>query len=180
MILTASKLKKILNYNMFTGYLTWKQSMRNGSVKKGSIAGSIDHGYIRINIKGKKYSAHRLAWLYMTGKFPTKGIDHKDRIKHHNWWSNLRLLSNSNNQKNTGNWTNNTSGIKGVCWHKLSNKWEARIRIGKTKFLGLYKNFDDAVCARLAGEQCLEWDKYNKTSPAYQYVQKMLKENYDY
>lgn len=69
----------------------------------------------------------------------------------------------------------NTSGIKGVVWHKRHEKWMARIKVnGKLKYLGYYTDFDDAVCARLSAEQCLDWAGCDSSSPAYKHVQRML------
>lgn len=51
---------------------------------------------------------------------------------------------------------NNTSGIKGVSWHKRSGKWVARIQIrGKIINLGYYKNPEDAAAARKQAEEKL-------------------------
>lgn len=176
--LTQKRLKEILHYDPETGVFTWLVDRGNNAVK-GLTAGYLDQrGYIYIGISGKLYRAHRLAWLYMEGFFPRNiGIDHEDQIKHHNWWSNLRLASQQCNMRNCGNPKNNTSCVKGVCWDKWSQKWRARVRVlGKQIYLGLYKSFDNAVCARLAGEQCLNWEGCDSNSPAYKYVQNMLKE----
>jgi hypothetical protein len=35
-------------------------------------------------------------------------------------------------------------------------------------------DFDEAVCTRLAGEQCLNYDSCDTNSTAYQYVQQLL------
>lgn len=49
---------------------------------------------------------------------------------------------------------NNKSGHKGVWWDKKRQEWEAFIRIhGKRKYLGRYKNFEDAVKARKRAEE---------------------------
>jgi Fe-S oxidoreductase len=78
--------------------------------------------------------------------------------------------------RNTGNHKNNISGVKGVWWNKNRKRWNAYIFVNtKLKYLGAYKNFDEAVCTRLAIEQCLNWDGCDSNSPAYQYVQKILK-----
>jgi len=172
--ITRKQLKENLDYNKKTGDLIWKIS-RPG-VKKGTIAGTNNNGYINVRIFRKAYGAHRLIWLWMTGYLP-KGIDidHKDRIRYHNWWSNLRLSSRQCNIRNTGNRKNNTSGIKGVYWDKIIKKWGAYIIVNyKQKNLGKYLDFDNAVCARLAGEQCLGWSGCDDNSPAYQYVKEML------
>ena len=49
---------------------------------------------------------------------------------------------------------NNTSGIRGVSWHKGLQKWQARITIkGKTVSLGYYNNIEDAAAARKEAEE---------------------------
>ena len=175
--LTQKRLKEVLHYNPETGIFTWRIATAK-SIKIGDIAGCKGkQGYIPINVDNKRYYSHRLAWLYIHGYFPEHGLDHKDRIKHHNWIDNLREVSQQCNLRNTINSKNNTSNVKGVHWNKNANKWEARIKVNsKVKYIGIYKSFDEAVCARLAGEQCLDWADCDSSSPAYKYVQEMLKE----
>lgn len=172
--LSYEELHEQLMYNPWTGYFYWKVSNTN-SVHINDIAGSKHKkGYIMIGINGIRIYAHRLAWFYIYGYMPEHGIDHKDRIKHHNWILNLREATQQCNTRNTGNRKNNTSGIKGVSWHKKTNRWKSSISSNKEKSLGAYKDFDDAVCARLAGEQCLDWEGCDSCSPAYQYVKENI------
>ena len=172
--LTQKRLKEVLFYDPKIGDFIWKIS--TGNVKIGDIASCLNfYGYIRISVDGVRYKAHRLAWLYEYGYFPENDLDHIDRIKTNNRIKNLREASRSCNMRNTGNQKNNTSGIKGICFDKANNKWESRIKVNRiTKHLGRYKDFNDAVCARLAGEQCLNWSSCDSNSPAYQYVKKHI------
>ncbi len=173
--LTQEKLKELFFYDPLVGYFTRKCD-RGNRWYKGDIAGYIGDRYLRIQIEGKNYQAHRLAWLYVYGYFPESDIDHIDRNKTNNKIANLRGVSRSCNIRNTGNTVTNTSGVKGVSYYKSRNRWVVRIRNGKIeKHVGYYKNFDNAVCARLAAEQCLNWSNCDSSSPAYQYVQEMLK-----
>lgn len=175
--LTQEKLKRLLDYDPGTGVFTWKEKYSR-KVVVGREAGSIrsDNGYRVIRIDGALYFAHRLAWFWMEGYFPKEiYIDHIDKDPLNNQFSNLRLVSNQCNIRNCGNRLDSSSGVKGVSWHKCNQGWAANITVnGKLKFLGVYKDFADAVCARLAGEQCLNWEGCDSSSPAYQYVQKML------
>ena len=174
-LVTYDELHRQLAYDPLTGLFYWKVSNSNRG-RIGNIAGSLNtDGYIRIGINHRRYLAHRLAWFYVHGYYPENRIDHKDQIRHHNWIKNLREASQSCNIINTGNLKNNTSGIKGVGWHKQNSVWQVNIKVNqKRKNLGYYKNFDNAVCARLAGEQCLEWEKCNSNSSAYKYVQENI------
>lgn len=48
---------------------------------------------------------------------------------------------------------NNTSGVKGVCWHKRMGKWHATIGFKGVRYsLGYYDRLEDAAAARKAAE----------------------------
>jgi len=138
----------LLHYDPETGLFTWKVK-RKGTNGVGSIAGKTDtYGYVQITIDGNVYLAHRLAWFIMTGKWPENEVDHKDTIKNNNKWENLREADDSQNGANRNIYSNNKSGIKGVCWHKASNKWLAQIRKNKKcMHLGLFSDINDAAKA---------------------------------
>lgn len=171
-MITQKEIRRLFSYNRKTVILRWKVKSSK-RVNVGDEAGcKRPDGYIQIIINKKKYLAHRIIWCGKYGYFPENMIDHKDKIPWHNWISNLRESSNQCNIRNTGNFSNNTSGVKGVFKQNTTNKWIANIRINnKLHHLGLYKSFDDAVCARLAGEQCVGWNGCDSNSPAYKYVQ---------
>lgn len=90
--LTRNRLWAVLNYNPISGLFYWKCKDKLGShVIIGNVAGGLDEkGYIRIRIDGKKYRAHRLAWLYTFGVWPTLQIDHINRVRDDNRICNLR------------------------------------------------------------------------------------------
>jgi len=168
--ISYSELHRVLHYDELTGIFRWKIDIAY-NVKKGTIAGTKNlNDYICIWLNNKKYAAHILAWFYVHGYWSEYILDHKDRVRSNNAMSNLREVSQSCNLRNTGNAKDNTSGVKGVSWSKKMKKWKSSIL---RKHLGYYKDFDDAVCARLAGEQCLDWANCNLDSPAYLYVQNM-------
>ena len=170
-LIIHKELKRQLSYNALTGIFKWKVSTNN-AITIGDIAGHAeDSGYISITVNGVFYFAHRLAWFYYYGYWPENQIDHRDRIRYHNWILNLREVSNQCNQRNRGNSKNNTSGVKGVSWSKEKEKWISYVYLNSNyKNLGYYKEFDNAVCARLAGEQCVNWAGCDSESPAYLYV----------
>ena len=176
MKLTQERLKEVLDYNPETGIFVRKITVSSNAIV-GDIAGNIGNvGYFRISIDNKSYLSHRLAWLYIYGYFPETYIDHINRIKPDNRIENLREVSGTCNVRNMGNRISNKSGVKGVQWDYERKKWHVRIAINqKTKHVGRYISFDEAVCARLAAEQCLDWNRCDSNSPAYQYVQEMLK-----
>jgi len=62
--------------------------------------------------------------------------------------SNLRPATNAENMRNRTRYTSNTSGFKGVTWHKQTRKWQAQINIEKrSRYLGLYDTPETAALA---------------------------------
>jgi hypothetical protein len=150
--LTADRLREVLHYEPESGVWTWIKPNSN-SIKAGSIAGTIHPktGYRQIRIDRKSYQSIRLAHLWMTGEWSLHDMDHIDRCRTNDKWSNIRPATRSQNTANRGIQSNNTSGFKGVSWNKRSRKWEARIRQnGKYKFLGNFDNPSDASAAYVA------------------------------
>src|SRR5712692_928690 len=106
---------------------------------KSDIAGYRDgDGYLRIGICGGQYRAHRLAWLYMTGKWPIDQIDHKNAVKNDNRWKNLREATCAiNNQNKRKALRNNRTGFLGVS--RNGKGFIAQIKINeKRRNLGTY------------------------------------------
>jgi hypothetical protein len=141
--LTAERLREVLHYNPETGVFTRLKTEKNW--RSGDIAGGFRAGYIQIRVDGAKYSAHRLAWLYAYGVNPIDEIDHIDGNKSNNALSNLRQATHAENQQNKPIQKNNSSGFVGICWHKGSGKWHAKIQhMGRSMFLGQFDKKEDA------------------------------------
>ncbi len=147
-MLTQSRLKELLHYDPETGDFIWLEYLSSRS-NIGHEAGCIKHGYRYIGINNVQYSAHRLVFLYLYGKFPPYQVDHINGIKDDNKRINLRRVDQSENLKNAAISKNNTSGFVGVCWHKRAKKWRAVIySCGKNITLGAFDNVEDAIEAR--------------------------------
>lgn len=145
MALTAKRLRECVDYNPATGVFTWINASGRRT-KNGDRAGSFNRaiGYRVIGIDGVRYYEHRLAWLWMTGAWPEKDIDHKNRNKSDNRWENLREATMAQNIANIGSWRHNTSGLKGAHWSKAAQRWSSRL--GK-RHLGLFDTKEDAHAA---------------------------------
>ena len=141
-MLTDDRLHKLLDYSEKTGVFTWLIAARG---RVGDVVGWIDEqGYRRIRIDGVVYKAHRLAFLYMNGEWPTAQVDHKTGARDDNRWSNLRTATHAQNCTNRRVQVN--SGIKGA--YKRNHKWLASIRIdGRTFRLGLFDTREEAGLA---------------------------------
>ncbi len=151
-MLTQALLKYHLTYEPLTGIFKWKVPT-NTRIRTGDIAGTINY-YTAIELLGKKYPAHRLAWLYIYGSMPNLMIDHKDRNKLNNRLDNLRIATRSQNGINSKLSVQNTSGSKGVTWGKDKNRWRAYIVVNhKLIHLGHYRFKEHATNARLKAER---------------------------
>ena len=146
--MTQKQLREILRYDPETGHFTYLVS--RGPVRAGSRAGTVQRCggglYVRIQIDGYCYLAHRLAYFYMTDKWPTEMIDHWDLDGTNNCWSNLRPASRSQNGANGNAYRSNQLGIKGVF--QKGNRFIASIKVnGKQRYLGSYGTSGEAADA---------------------------------
>ena len=109
--------------------------------------------YFRSTINKKTVLLHR--FIMGLSNDSNLVVDHINT--HHredNRKSNLRIVSNSENQMNHKLFKNNTSGTSGVDWLKKSNLWRSRIEINNQSItLGYYKNKEDAIKARKEAEE---------------------------
>ena len=156
-MITQKYLKSLLQYDPRTGIFTWRKSTAK-CVQVGMKAGHhAISGYYFIRIHGKNYRAHRLAWLYIFGQYPTSELDHINRIKHDNRICNLRAATISENRINTKLHAHNTSGYRGVQY--VYNKWKAKIHYQKHQYyLGTYNTKEAAALAYNQAAQQLYGD----------------------
>lgn len=157
MALTAERLRQVLNYEPETGAFTWLVRTSNRA-KVGAVAGAVGkrHGYRLIGVDGTLYRANRLAWLYMTGGWPPEHVDHANGRRDDDRWENLRAAGHSQNLANAKRPRHNTSGLKGVHFHKQSGLWRARIcKDRKHNSLGLFQTKEAAHAAYCVAAQKL-------------------------
>jgi len=136
--------------------LSWLPRDKKSNGQKDYKCGSVriePFGYksyklsITYNKKQFTISCSRIVFFLANGFF-TKGkmIDHIDGDSLNNKLENLREATRSQNAQNSKIAKNNTSGHKGVSWHKKTGKWAVKVRLkGKHIYLGVYKNLEDAI-----------------------------------
>ena len=149
-IICADHVRAALDYDLATGIFRWRGGRgRCGPVAPGSIAGRIaSNGYVEITIQKRHYGAHRLAWLYVHGRWPEGTIDHRDGVKTNNWIDNLREATEAQNRANIERHGRNTSGHKGVHYSQRDKRWIAKISVsGKLIQLGRFKDKASAISA---------------------------------
>lgn len=108
------------------------------------------YGYIVSSYeRGKSLWLHRV--LLGLGRNDPE-VDHKNRNTLDNRKANLRLATSSQNSQNMAIGRSNTSGYKGVSWHKQSQKWESYLDLNcKRIHLGMFDSKKDAAMAYNAG-----------------------------
>jgi len=159
-------LKTCLQYEPETGTFRWRRRPVDhfsdkrianafNSTWPGRRAGSVKKdGRTDIYVSGMRLKAHRLVWLFETGAWPAKHLDHINGDPSDNRICNLREATDSQNGFNRGPGKNNTSGYKGVYWDKPCSKWRAQIMVKrKVVFLGHFATPEDAAKAYAVGAQ---------------------------
>ncbi len=163
-MITQHLLKITLHYDADTGVFTWKIVPRYG-INIGDKAGSVTaEGYINIGLYGSYYMAHRLAWLYVTGKWPKNQIDHKNTIRSDNSFNNLREATRSINCQNQHKaHIHSKTKILGVS--HSGKKFITRIRTnGDEHYLGTFSNASEAEQAYLSAKMTYHKGFYGKNN----------------
>ena len=148
MTITKERLSELVTYNPESGLFVCAQNRRGSKNKVGDVLGSFTRsGHVEIQLDGRRYLAHRLAFLAMTGSMPTGVVDHINRNPGDNRWINLRdvtQVENGHNQNRDAR--NNCTGFVGV--HRWKNNYRAKLVVGQKQIhLG---TFDDPAIAAAA------------------------------
>lgn len=146
-IITQERLKELLHYDPETGIFTWIVHKSSSGVRGEAAGYKNPSGYIYIKIDHRTYLAHRLAWFYMVGEWPSDEIDHKDGDKANNKFKNIREATRSHNMQNKHvAASNNESGLLGVS--RSRNRWKAAIRVaGRLRYIGTFDTPEEAHAA---------------------------------
>ena len=141
-----------LAYSPETG-MCWRVNSRHGNWKL--VNSGTSGGYTVLLIGANTLRLHRIvAEIFLNAGKPLTAqqeVDHKEQVDGSHWQdrlNNLRICSHSENMRNQKLKCNNSSGYKGVSWHKLLGKWQARIwLLGKRQHLGFFHTPEDAARA---------------------------------
>ena len=122
--------------------------------------GSVRNVYAHRQSKTGVVHMHRIIAGAHAGQF----VDHMDGDGLNNLSANLRICSHAQNLRNQSISADNTSGYKGVWFHKKSSKWAAAIQIdGTRKHLGIFENIEDAARAYASASEAFHGE-YGRTS----------------
>lgn len=151
-VVTAERLREVLEYKKETGQFIWR--VKTGArVRIGAVAGCLQKGsgggYRVIHIDGRSYKAARLAWLYMTGAWPTEEVDHDNRDRSDDRWANLLDRTSAQNKENTKRRATNQSGHRCISYFTRTGKWSVRIaKEGTNHWVGYFDTLEAAIDAR--------------------------------
>jgi hypothetical protein len=142
-LLTPEHLRRILLYDPHTGLWKWKEGGRIRDWFAGYRGGS-GGKYLSIRVGGSVHYAHRLAFLYMTGKWPEQEVDHIDGDPTNTRWNNLRQATHLQNMQNTKMRNDNRSGVRGVCYSMREGKWKVQVA---SRHVGYFTDKEEAISA---------------------------------
>jgi hypothetical protein len=159
--LTVDRLREVLNYDPETGKFTWLRrsidqlpTVCHGKIWNvrwaGMVAGSLCKEYLAISIDKRLHKAHRLAFLWMTGKWPENEVDHINGKKVDNRWVNLRDVDHRTNSQNSrrARSNNKSTGLLGAYFDKSCGRFSSTIYVdGKWRWLGYFETAEAAHSA---------------------------------
>ena len=151
--ITFAEAHNNLIYERWNGDLYWKYNQFNrpeiNTKYAGKQAGFIrQDGYRLVSINGKSEYAHRIIYLMMTGKYPDGEIDHYNRNRSDNRWSNLKDVPRKINTRNRSMSSNNTSGYANISSIKRKGEhrgWHVSIGCADEKYRKNFKELADAI-----------------------------------
>lgn len=144
-MITADRLRELVFYDPATGVFTWRVN-RRGPARIGSVAGTKTKFGVNICIDCGMYRASRLAWLYMTGAWPTKEVIPFDGDPYNLEWSNLREATASQRRAHASS-PNNRAGARGV-YQTDEGSIYAQIHVNrKVIYLGCFDTIEAASAA---------------------------------
>lgn len=157
--LTAEEVRYFFDYDRETGNLIRKVASLYSQRYLNKVAGSIySTGYLMVTLPGgRRFSAHRLVWLWVYGEWPKHNIDHINGNRSDNRIENLRDVTGSvNNENRRSADITNKSRILGASWIEKRKRYQVTIQShGKDYYLGLFKDPEDARNAYIEAKRML-------------------------
>lgn len=145
--LSLEWLRENMSYDPVTGVFAWSRPGFGRTVGKpiGSRMWSKGKSYLTMKVDGEVYYAHRLAWFYHYGEWPSDFVDHIDENRANNAISNLRLATAAQNAARRST-TRTIATSRGVFPHGIG--FVARIHFkGVRHYLGYFKTAEEAKAA---------------------------------
>ena len=160
-------LRRLLRYDPTTGEMFWKtralscfpnqalwKTWNARFAGKPAFSARCANGYRSGAVFGKTYRGHRVAMALHLGRLlrDDEHIDHVNGDRADNRAANMRLVTRTQNMRNSKRPSDNTSGHIGVTRYKTASGFGWQVRIGKTH-VGCFPTFEAAVAARKRAER---------------------------
>lgn len=149
----VERVREVLSYDSGTGAFTWRVAKRG--LAAGMQAGTVTGGYRQIQIDGKLYKAHRLAWLLAHGCWPAGDIDHINGEPSDNRIANLRDVPRRVNRENQRKpHADSKTKVLGVCAYR--GRYVTRIKsAGRRIHIGTFDTPAEAQQAYLDAKRAM-------------------------
>ena len=121
------------------------------------------NGYVHTMVEGKYINLHKLIYFYMTGEWPSSGMDHINGDRLDNRWCNLRVVPQSENCRNRGLRYDNKTGTTGVYLDHRGIYVAQIYYNGHYYRLGGFDDLKDAVKARKKAEKEIKLNEHRST-----------------
>lgn len=153
-MITQERLKELFRYDPMTGLFTRLVSVGT-TAKDGSVVrNKRPNQYIRIMIDGIHYRGNRLAWLYMTGVWPSHKIDHRNAIRDDDRFENLRDVTQQINCENHRSANGSKKLLIGVSLEKSTGRFKSQIMSNGVNFhLGRFNTEQQAHSAYIEAKR---------------------------
>jgi hypothetical protein len=165
--LTQRIVRELLSYDEKSGGLTWRERDRRWFksaaawkrwnrqfANRPAFRTRDKHGYATGLLFNKSYFAHRIAFLWMTGHWPTPQTDHINGDRADNRWENLRQVDALTNARNTRMARPNRCGWTFGVYPYRRHRYCATIRVaGQLHWLGHFQTKAQAIRARKRAEK---------------------------
>ena len=134
-------LLNLFEYDPESGDIEHK-TYKNSQAQAGDAAGHLkSDGYRDLQINGRLYYASRIIWMMMTGEDPGDlFVDHKDRDRSNNRWSNLRLATRPQQM-----WNRGMPG-KGYHFDNQRQKSVVQVRVNGKRLWGGSHSTEELAC----------------------------------
>ena len=154
---SVARLRDLVHYESTTGVFTLRVDVSHIR-KAGRRIDVVKHGrrssgYRSVNILGRRFLAHRLAWALHFGEWPAHSVDHLNGERSDNRIANLRCATSATNAQNQRtHHANSKTGVMGV--HIDKGRYRAQITVnGSTKQVGVFDTVDEAHAAYLEAKR---------------------------
>jgi len=145
--------RKIEDYDNYS--ISDLGNVRNDTTSKILKTTTDKDGYHYMNLyrngKRKTFINHKLvACAFIDNNDNKRCVDHINNDRSDNRKENLRWATCQENNRNAKLKIDNTSGVKGVCYYKITKKWVAKLKIdGINIHLDYFDTIEEAKEARI-------------------------------